>query len=339
MKIIAFEEHYTLPAIAKANPNSPQKLINESKGGPTWPPPGIEDLGEGRIAAMDAAGIDVQILSNVPGVEAVELPQAVELAKQANDAVVAAVTEHPGRFLGFATLPLRDPQAAVAELERTVGEHGFVGALINGHVDGRYLDDQFFWPVFEAAEALGVPIYLHPTVPPQPVIETYYQGFAPAVSGKLAIAGLGWHIDTGIHCIRLILGGVFDRFPALQVIVGHHFEALSWMAWRTDYAFPTAESGLKRTVKEYLRENFYGGILAGEFAGQEPGSTDPSWSLSFNAYQAMVNVIGIDRVVFTADYPFADMAAGRRFLEQLPIPPVEREKIAHLNAERLLGLE
>jgi hypothetical protein len=339
MKIIAFEEHYTLPAIAEANPNSPQKLINQSKGGPTWPPPGIEDMGAGRIAAMDAAGIDVQILSNVPGVEAVELPQAVELARQANDAVVAAVTEHPGRFLGFATLPMRDPQAAVAELERTVGDHGFVGALINGHVDGRYLDDQFFWPVFEAAEALRVPIYLHPTVPPQPVIDTYYQGFAPVVSGKLAIAGLGWHIDTGIHCIRMILGGVFDRFAALQVIVGHHFEALSWMAWRTDYAFPTAESGLQRTVKDYLRENFYGGILAGEFAGQEPGSTDPSWSLSFNAYQAMVNVIGIDRVVFTADYPFADMAAGRQFLEQMPIPPVEREKNAHLNAERLLGLE
>ena len=339
MKIIAFEEHYTLPGIAEANPNSPQKLINESANGPQWPPPGIEDLGQGRIAAMDAAGIDVQILSNVPGVEAVELPQAVELARQANDAVVAAVTEHPGRFLGFATLPMRDPQAAVAELERTVGDHGFVGALINGHVDGRYLDDQFFWPVFEAAEALGVPIYLHPTVPPQPVIETYYQGFAPAVSGKLAVAGLGWHIDTGIHCIRMILGGVFDRFPALQLIVGHHFEALSWMAWRTDYAFPTAQSGLERTVKEYLRENFYGGILAGEFAGQEPGSVDPSWSLSFNAYQAMANVIGIDRVVFTADYPFADMKAGRQFLEQMPIPPVDREKIAHLNAERLLGIE
>jgi predicted TIM-barrel fold metal-dependent hydrolase len=331
MKIIAFEEHYTLPGIVEAHPNSPN--------GPQWPPPGIEDLGQGRIAAMDAAGIDVQILSNVPGVEAIQLPQAVELARQANDAVVAAVNEYPGRFLGFATLPMRDPQAAVAELERTVGDHGFVGALINGHVDGRYLDDRFFWPVFEAAEALGVPIYLHPTVPPQPVIETYYQGFAPAVSGKLAIAGLGWHIDTGIHCVRMILGGVFDRFPALQVIVGHHFEALSWMAWRTDYSFPTWESGLERTVKEYLRANFYGGILAGEFAGQEPGLVDPGWSLSFNAYQAMVNVIGIDRVVFTADYPFANMKACRQFLDQMPIPPVDREKIAHLNAERLLGLE
>jgi uncharacterized protein len=338
MKIIAFEEHYTLPAIADAHPNSPRKLFDVSRGGGGWPPPGIEDLGEGRIAAMDAAGIDVQILSNVPGVEAVELPQAVEFARQANDAVVAAATEHPDRFLGFATLPMRDPAAAVAELERTVRDHGFVGALINGHVDGRYLDDQFFWPVFESAEALDVPIYLHPTVPPRPVIEAYYQGLAPAVSAKLAVAGLGWHIDTGIHCVRLILGGVFDRFPKLQVIVGHHFEALSWMAWRTDYSFPPEESGLKRTIKEYLRENFYGGILAGEFAGMQPGATDPSWSLSFNAYQAMANVIGVDRVVFTADYPFANMEAGRKFLEQMPIPPVDREKIAHGNAERLLRL-
>jgi predicted TIM-barrel fold metal-dependent hydrolase len=338
MKTIAFEEHYSLPAIVEAHPNSPRKLFDASRGGGGWPPPGITDLGEERIAAMDAAGLDVQILSNVPGVEAIEIPLAVELARQANDAVVDAIAAYPDRFLGFATLPMRDPDAAATELERTVRDHGFVGALINGHVNGRFLDDQFFWPVFECAEKLGVPIYLHPTVPPRPVIDAYYQGFTPAVSAKLAVAGLGWHLDTGIHCIRLILGGVFDRFPGLQVIVGHHFEALSWMAWRTDYSFPVEESGLKRTVKEYLRENFYGGILAGEFAGQQPGGLDHSWSLSVNAYQSMVSVIGIDRIVFTTDYPFANMEAGRQFLEHLPIPPVDKEKIAHLNAERLLGL-
>ena len=342
MKIIGFEEHYLVPAIAEANPNSPRKLFDamrndqsDSQGG--WPE-GITDLGEGRIAAMDAAGIDVQILSNVPGAEAVEPSLAVDLARQANDAVAAAVARHPDRFHGFATLPMGDPAAAAVELERVVRDHGFVGALINGHVNGRYLDDTFFWPVFEAAETLDVPIYLHPTVPPQPVIEAYYQGFAPAVSAKLSIAGVGWHIDTGIHCIRLILGGVFDRFPRLQIIVGHQFEALSWMAWRTDYSFPVEESGLKRTIKEYLRENFYGGILAGEFANQEPGAVDPSWSLSYNAYLGMVNVIGIDRIVFTTDYPFASMKAGRQFLDQMPINPADKEKIAHLNAERLLRL-
>jgi uncharacterized protein len=347
MKIIALEEHYTLPAIAEANPNSPRKVFEamwnerfsdaDAQGGWQWPA-GIRDLGEGRIAAMDAAGIDVQILSNVPGAEAVQPPLAMELARQANEAVAAAVAQHPDRFRGFATLPMRDPAAAAAELERAVRNDGFVGALINGHINDRYLDDKFFWPVFECAETLNVPIYLHPTVPPQPVIDAYYKGFAPAVSARLSIAGLGWHIDTGVHCIRLILGGVFDRFPRLQIIVGHHFEALSWTAWRTDYAFPVEESGLKRTIKEYLRENFYGGILAGEFANQDPGAADPSWGLSFNAYLGMVNLIGIDRIVFTADYPFANMKACRQFFDQMPINPADKEKIAHINAERLLGL-
>jgi predicted TIM-barrel fold metal-dependent hydrolase len=336
MKIIGFEEHYVLPAIAEANPNSSRKLFDavrkrrfEDGGSDNGWPAGILDLGEGRIAAMDAAGIDVQILSNVPGAEAVEVPLAVELARQANDAVAAAATQYPDRFRGFATLPMGDPEAAAAEL----------GALINGHVNGRYLDDKFFWPVFESAETLDVPIYLHPTVPPRAVIDAYYTGFAPEVSALLSIAGAGWHIDTAVHCIRLILGGVFDRFPRLQIIVGHQFEALSWLAWRADYQFPVKMSGLKRTVKEYLRENFYGGILAGEFANQEPGATDPSWSLSFNAYQAMVNMIGIDRIVFTTDYPFGNMKATRQFFDQMPINPDDKEKIAHLNAERLLRLE
>ncbi|MDR3656415.1 MAG: amidohydrolase family protein [Mycobacterium sp.] len=344
MKVIGFEEHYKLPATFDAHHNDAALGLLEQAGyvktgAAGESPPGITDLGDGRIAAMDAAGIDVQILSHtVPGPETLAPGSAVELARHANDAVTAAVARHPDRFRGFATLPMRDPAAAAEELERVVRGHGFVGALINGHVNGRYLDDSFFWPVFECAERLSVPIYLHPTIPPQPVIEACYGGFDPLVSARLAAAGAGWHIDTGIHCLRLILGGVFDRFPTLQIIVGHQFEALSWMAWRADYAFPVNESGLKRTVKEYLRENFYGGILAGDFFVQEPGAVDPTWSLSFNAYLAMVNVVGIDRIVFTADYPYGNMKAARQFLDQMPINPAEKEKIAHLNAERLLGL-
>ncbi|BBY08437.1 amidohydrolase family protein [Mycobacterium noviomagense] len=347
MKVIAFEEHYKLPAISDEHEKDPitsgTALLKQAGYGGTgsqgeWPP-GINDLGGGRIAAMDAAGVDVQILSHsVPGPETLEPSVAVQLSAQANDAVAAAVTEHPDRFRGFATLPMRDPTAAARELERVVREHGFVGALINGHVKGRYLDDAFFWPVFECAERLGVPVYLHPTVPPQSVIDAYYRGFEPKISARLSAAGVGWHIDTGIHCLRLILGGVFDRFPRLQIIVGHHFEALSWMGWRADYSFPVDESGLRRTVKEYLRENFYGGILAGDFFTQDPGAMDPSWSLSFNAFLAMTNVIGIDRIVFTADYPYAGMKAARQFLDQMPINHADKEKIAHLNAERLLRL-
>jgi uncharacterized protein len=336
VKVIGFEEHYKLPAIAEEHRR--EGLTSATDRLRTMPP-GMDDLGEGRIAAMDAAGIDVQILSHsVPGPETLEPTAAVGLARQANDAVAAAVARYPERFRGFATLPMRDPTAAAGELERVVRDQGFVGAMINGHVNGRYLDDRFFWPVFETAETLDVPIYLHPVGPPQPVVDACYGGFDPKVSARLANAGGGWHIDTAIHCLRLILGGVFDRFPNLQIIVGHHFEGLSWMGWRADYAFPAQESGLKRTIKEYLRENFYGGILAGDFFDQDPGAMDHSWSLSFNAYLAMVNVIGIDRVVFTADYPYGNMKACRQFLDHMPISPADKEKIAHGNAERLLRL-
>ncbi len=350
MKIIAFEEHYGLPAIHEAatKAKDPYALVLERMkksgqfaGDPkTGFPAGIFDLGAGRIALMDAAGIDVQILSHAtPSAEGLEPSLARELTRQANDTVAAAVSKYPDRFLGFATLPMLDPATAARELERTVRELGFVGALINGHINGRYLDDKFFWPVFECAEALGVPIYLHPQMPPKPVVDACYSGFAPDVSTFLSIAGCGWHIDTGIHCIRLILGGVFDRFPALQVIVGHHFEILSWTAWRADYSFPLGKNGgLKRTIKEYLRENFYGGILCGEYVNQEPGAMDKSWSLSYQAYLSMANTIGIDRVLFTTDHPYGNIKAARPFFDQMPINVDEKEKIAHLNAERLLGL-
>jgi uncharacterized protein len=350
MKIIAFEEHFKLPSIHQANKkaNDPveQAYDTISKSGhfvhdpKTGFPAGIYDLGEGRIAAMDDAGIDVQILSHtVPSAENFEPSLARGLSTEANEAMAAAISKYPDRFLGFATLPMRDPAAAARELERTVRDLGFVGALINGHVNGRYLDDKFFWPVFECAEALGVPIYLHPQIPPKPVVDAYYSGFAPEVSAFLSIAGLGWHIDTGIHSVRLILGGVFDRFPALQVIVGHHLEALSYMAWRTDYSFPLNNNGgLKRTIKEYLRENFYGGVLAGEYPDQKPGAMDASWSLSYHAYLGMANTVGIDRVLFTTDYPYGSMKAARPFFDRMPINANDREKIAHLNAERLLGL-
>jgi predicted TIM-barrel fold metal-dependent hydrolase len=350
MKIIALEEHYGLPVIHEAamKAKDPYGLVLDSlkkaghfpDGLKTGFPAGIYDLGEGRIAAMDKAGIDMAVLSYAtPSAERLDPSLSRDLTRQANDTLAAAISKYPDRFLGFATLPMLDPAAAARELERTVRDLRFVGALINGHVNGRYLDDKFFWPVFEAAEALGVPIYMHIQIPPKPVVDAYYSGFAPEVSAFLSIAGAGWHIDNGVHCLRLILGGVFDRFPKLQIIVGHHLEILSWTAWRADYGFPLGRNGgLKRTIKEYLRENFYGGILAGEYVGQESGAMDSSWSLSHQAYLAMANTVGIDRVVFTADYPYGTMKAARQFFDQMPINVNDKEKIAHLNAERLLGL-
>jgi predicted TIM-barrel fold metal-dependent hydrolase len=349
MKIIGFEEHYGLPAIyeaaKKANDPYLQVLETLKKAGhfsddpKTGFPAGIYDLGEGRIAAMDDAGIDVQILSYAtPSAERLEPSLARELTKQANDTLAATISKYPERFLGFATLPMLDPAAAARELERTVRDLRFVGAMINGHVNGRYLDDKFFWPVFECAEALGVPIYMHIQIPPKPVVDAYYGGFTPEVSAFLSIAGGGWHIDNGVHCLRLILGGVLDQFPVLQIIVGHNLEILSWMAWRADYGFPSKTSGLKRSIKEYLRQNFYGGLLAGEYVNQEPGAMDKSWSLAYQAYQSMANTVGIDRVLFTTDWPYASMKAARQFFDQMPVNANDKEKIAHLNAERLLGL-
>ncbi|HEY3991027.1 MAG TPA: amidohydrolase family protein [Acidobacteriaceae bacterium] len=349
MKIIALEEHYGLPAIYeaahKANDGVTQvydvlKKSGKFKDSKTGFPEGIYDLGEGRIAAMDDAGIDVSILSYPPPTaEALEPLLSKELTRKANDALAATVSKYPDRLHGFATLPMLDPAAAARELERTVRDLHFVGALINSNVNGRHLDDKFFWPIFECAEALGVPIYLHPQIPPKSVVDAYYSGFAPEISAFLSIAGVGWHIDTGVSALRLILGGVFDRFPALQIIVGHNFEILSWSAWRMDYSFPLGKNGgLKRTIKEYLRENFYGGILAGEFAGTEPGTIDSSWSLSHQAYLSMANTVGSDRVVFTTDYPYGSMKASRQSFDRMPINANDKEKIAYLNAERLLGL-
>ena len=143
------------------------------------------------------------------------------MSKEVNDVLAKAVADHPDRFAGFAVLPTLDATAAANELERTVKELGFKGALINGHTRGRFLDDQAFWPIFERAEALDVPIYLHPTPPPPQVREAYYSGLPGMVGNVLALAGWGWHCETGLHALRLVLGGVFDRFPRLQVIIGH----------------------------------------------------------------------------------------------------------------------
>jgi uncharacterized protein len=283
----------------------------------------VRDVGENRIAEMDAAGVDVQVLSlNSPGVEQSDAAEAAVLAREANDFAAAAIRNHPARFAGFAAIPVADPQEAAKELERTVREYGFKGALINGHHRGRYLDDKFFSPILERAVALNVPIYLHPTQPPRPVIEASYGGFAPEVGYLLASAGWGWHIETGVHVIRMILGGVFDRYPKLQIIIGHMGEALPFMLSRLDIMTP-AITGLARPISAYLRENVHY-----TFAG-------------FNFTPTFLDLllqVGVDRIMFSADYPYGSMAQARAFLDRLPVSPADRERIAHGNAERLLGV-
>jgi predicted TIM-barrel fold metal-dependent hydrolase len=194
--------------------------------------------------------------------------------------------------------------------------------LINGHARGMYLDDPRFWPILECAHDLNVPIYMHPTPPPQAVINASYAGFSEIVTYALASAGWGWHVETAIHVLRIILGGVFDRFPRLQLIVGHMGETLPAMLRRLD-VMSTAMTKLERPISSYLRENVHYTFSGFNFT---------------SAFLALMLEVGIDRIMFSADYPYASMAAARSFLERLPISPADRDRIAHGNAEVLLGL-
>src|SRR5579871_128931 len=223
MITITLEEHYASPAFLAG----PARDLHQRMPSVVGP---LSDVGEGRIAAMDAAGIDVQVLSlNAPGVEQSDLSEQVAIARESNDFVADVVKKHPTRFAAFAALPTAAPDQAADELDRRIRQQGFKGTLINGHTRGRYLDDPFFSPILERAQALDVPIYLHPTVPPKAVVEATYGGFSPAVSAVFASTGWGWHIETGAHLVRMVLGGVFDRYPKLQVVVGHLGEGVPFM--------------------------------------------------------------------------------------------------------------
>lgn len=283
------------------------------------------DIGDQRISEMDAAGIDVQVLSFTRGLAAIDgEAEALKLARDINDQLAAAVDRHPDRFAGFATLATLWPEPAADELGRTVKEYGFKGAMIHGHTRGRYLDDEFFWPILARAEELDVPIYLHPAPPPPPVIQASFTGnFSKEVTALFSTGGWGWHIETGLHVLRMVLGGVFDKHPKLQVVIGHLGEALPFMMSRIERALPQQVTQLKRPIGEYLRENVHY-----TFAG-------------FNYTPAFLDLlleVGADRILFSADYPYASMADARGFLERLPVSPQDREKIAHGNADRLLRI-
>lgn len=316
MRTIALEEHYATAGFL----SGPGQWL-ASRPGVVEP---MSDLGEGRIAAMDQAGVDLAVLSlGAPGVEQLDGPEAVRLARECNDELAGAIERHPDRLAGFATVPISAPEDAADELERAVRDLGFPGALINGHSQGRYLDDPFFDPVLQRAAALKIPIYLHPTIPPAGVIESSYAGFSAGVTFTLATVGWGWHINTATHVLRLILGGVFDRYPELQFIIGHMGEATSFMLPRFDATLKPELTGLQRPVSSYLRENF--NYTFANF-NDEP------------TYANLVAQVGVGRVAFSTDYPFGSMRAARAFLDNLSLSDDDRASISHRNAEKLLGV-
>jgi hypothetical protein len=329
MRVIAVEEHCATPELRELLGAQIHPYYRANR----WPPEldrRMTDLGESRIAEMDAAGIDMQVLSTAqPGLEHTPGPEAIPVARAFNDGIAAAIERHPDRFAGLAALPTADPAASAVELERAVTELGLAGTMVNGRTQERFLDDQFFWPIFESAEALGVPFYLHPMPPPRGVYDLYYAGFGDDVGFSFASGAWGWHVETGSHAVRLMLAGVFDRFPGLQLILGHMGELLPFMLRRTTNvlrgspALGAVGTKMELTIDEYMRRNVHISI-SGFFS-------DPP-------LRCALDTIGADRIMFAVDHPFGDDVAGRRFLDEAAITAEEREKIAHLNAERLLRI-
>ena len=255
---------------------------------------------------------------NQPGCQALDAAAAIPLAREVNDLLAAAVKAHPNRFAGFATLPTADPAAAVKELDRAVTRLGFKGAMINGQAQGVFLDDKRFWCIFECAQALGVPIYLHPSKPHPAVMEAYFAGYE-----ELALAAWGFGIETGAHFLRLVLAGVFDAFPNLIFILGHLGEGLPFMLHRVnDHThLAAARRGLKRTPAQYLRENLV---------------VTCSGNFSAAAFRCTVMALGVDNVLFSVDWPYESNVAAVEFLRRQPLSKHELEQVAHRNAERIL---
>ncbi len=281
----------------------------------------LDEIGPVRLAEMDAAGIKIQVLSQTASAR-LDPNREIESAVKANDELAEAISAHPDRFAGFAVLPLADPDASAEELDRTVRVLGFKGALINGMQQGLFLDDPRYWPVFAAAERLSVPIYLHPAEPPASVRNVYYAGLEPSIAQALATSAWGWHVETGLHALRLIVSGIFDRFPTLQLIIGHMGEAIPFMLARTARNMEGAAK-LERPLADYFLENFY---------------ITTSGMFTVQPLLCLLLVVGADRVIFSVDYPYSSSQEAQEFIESAPISSTDREKIAHLNAERLLGL-
>ncbi len=314
-QIIAIEEHYLDPDVSAHFTGWDAKK----------PPPIAErlnDLGELRVKEMDEAGIDIQVLSHgAPALQKMDAETAVPLATKANDRLYDTVQTQPGRFAAFAALPTADPAAAADELERAVTKLGFKGAMVHGLTNGVFFDDKRFWPVFERAQQLDVPIYVHPAVPHPAVIEAYYQDYLDDFP-LLLTAGWGFTVETATQGIRLVLSGVFDAYPGLKIILGHLGESLPFSLWRIDHAL-SREGNKPLAFRDTFCEHFY---------------ITTSGNFSNPALLCCVMEMGVDRILVSVDYPFVDNRPGTKWMEDVPLSREDKAKILNGNAKRLLKM-
>jgi predicted TIM-barrel fold metal-dependent hydrolase len=324
MRLIAIEEHWNLPSLTAAVKDLPADRGDDSIA---FDEMGdnlelLHDLDDARIAAMDAQGVDVQILSLAPpGTQSLDAADAVPLSVQANDIAAAAVASHPTRFRAFATLPTADPAAAAAELERTAGL-GFVGAMVYGRTRGIPLDDPRYEDMFATAASLGQPIFIHPQIPSRALRAAAYDGLDPLLSLGLATFGWGWHLEAALAALRLIVSGTFDRNPELQLVLGHWGELLLFWQDRTDGL--TRLAGLERPVSDYVRSNVH---------------ITSSGMLNPTLLRHALEVTTPDRLIFSTDYPF-QRPVNEEIVEFLTAFPSDEARVAFMsgNAEALFGI-
>lgn len=321
LDLLLLKQFYDAPPTAAIQTTSDSNQVSNRDNAAKTMLPKLLDWDKIRLNDMDINGVDMHVLSLVmPGVQMFERQQAIELAQLANDRLSEAVKRNPKRFAGLACFAPQDPNAAVKEMERAIITLKLNGFIVNSHTANVYLDDIQFAPILEAAEALGMPLYIHPRAPSDGMA-------APFRDYRLEGAVWGYGVETATHILRLIFGGVFDRFPKLQVVIGHMGEALPFWLGRLDFmGAPGARAGRKNQLKpsEYFQRNI---------TITTSGVEDPL------ALKYCIDKIGADRIMWAIDYPFQPTTPAVSFIESASISEVDRTKIAYSNAERIFRIK
>lgn len=325
MKTIGTEEHFVTDEVVAAwrqlEPAATEEACVSTPEGSIGER--LREVGERRIAAMDEAEVDIQVISlTSPGLHNLPPSEAAHLQVETNDRIAEWVTDYPDRFQGFATLAVPAPDAAAGELERAVTKLGFDGGVVFGRTGERNLDHPGNWPIFEAAESLRAPLYLHPQIPQQGVRAALYSDFDDSIDLAFSAYGLGWHYECGVQFLRLALAGVFDRFPDLRVVLGHWGELVLFYLDRADIL--ALEAGLPHPFSEYFRRNVY---------------ITPGGHYSQRYLRWAIEMVGVERILFATDYPYSPGPDGgaERFLDITGLDPADRERIASGNWNRLMA--
>ena len=330
MRTVALEEHFAAPALSQ---RISKDIIAKRGYRPRNLTPGapnplelLPEVGEIRLSQFWRYAGSPLLSTVTPTSRPDLLPGAdgIALASELNDHLAAAVARHPDRFAGFASLPMQTPDAAVVELKRAVKELGFVGGMVNGTTEGRFLDHPSYDPLLAAAVELDVPIYIHPHIPPEPIRQAYFSGLPDGADRVLETAGWGWHSETAVHLLRMVVAGTLDKHPRLRIIVGHMGEMLPMMMARIDQVFKHDIGHLKRPITRAILDQVW---LTTSGIFDEP------------PFLTALLTFGIDRIMFSVDYPYAPNAAGRKFLDRIALSPADKAKLAHGTADQLLKLK